>query len=101
MEKDPGLQLERTVLAWFRTLWLCLLIAVVILKYAFIEQSSSWLVGGTALVALCLLIFISGDSRARRFRFCHHNTTSNEASIKILISITVSIAAIAALVNAF
>jgi uncharacterized membrane protein YidH (DUF202 family) len=101
MTKDPGLQLERTVLAWFRTMWLCLLIGTVILKYAFIDQSTTWLVGGAALAALSLLILLSGHWRAKYFRFSPHNTTSNEARIKQLISLTVSLVSIIAMANAF
>ncbi|WP_425244307.1 DUF202 domain-containing protein [Vibrio gelatinilyticus] len=82
MVRDPGLQLERTVLAWFRTMWLSLLLSVVMIKYGITEQDPSLLFGATSSVVLSLLLLGSGHWRAKKFRYESHQTSGYEVMIK-------------------
>lgn len=62
--RDPGLQPERTALAWRRTASGLLLNAVLALRVGWIEDSAGLVVTSLALIVAAACVFVVGSARA-------------------------------------
>ncbi|WP_116323558.1 DUF202 domain-containing protein [Cupriavidus sp. P-10] len=66
--KDPGLQPERTALAWSRTGWACLAVAALCIRTVLGENLPGLQVTGLIASSLCLLVFATCFARSRQLR---------------------------------
>jgi uncharacterized membrane protein YidH (DUF202 family) len=61
--RDPGLQPERTALAWRRTATGLLLNAVLALRVGWVEESAGLVATSLALILAAACVFVVGSSR--------------------------------------
>lgn len=66
---DPGLQPERTALAWQRTGLSAAVVAVLLLRYGVAAGAALWIVGGVCAAVVVVLAALAGrDVPATRVR---------------------------------
>lgn len=63
--RDPGLQGERTSLAWMRTALAALVNALLVLRTGIVDELPAMVLAGTALIVLAGVIALFGHLRGR------------------------------------
>ncbi|WP_439590616.1 DUF202 domain-containing protein [Hydrogenophaga sp.] len=61
--RDPGLQPERTQLAWSRTGLVMVLDAALMLRLGYVGASTMWMVSAVLFAALSIVVFEAGSRR--------------------------------------
>jgi uncharacterized membrane protein YidH (DUF202 family) len=66
MNRDPGLQPERTALAWIRTSLLMAVNALLVFRAGFGANNLRLMSFGIVLSVICLCVFVAGEHRRRQ-----------------------------------
>ncbi len=93
-ERDGGLQPERTTLAWYRTVFVILVSAVLILRVGYSHQNTLVFHAGIVLIFFSLSFYLISLARGRKISRDVELTTRNAIWIKRYIAFMVGFAAI-------
>jgi len=93
-ERDSGLQTERTTLSWFRTVFVVLINALLVLKLSYNQEHSYIFISGISLIGFTISLYILSLTRNQKFAFDVELTTKNAIWTKRYISLMVGLCAL-------
>ncbi|WP_033576504.1 DUF202 domain-containing protein [Dickeya chrysanthemi] len=97
--RDPGLQPERTRLAWLRTAFVLLINSVLLLKAGSMKSQPLMLATGLLLLMMTLITYLWSRLRLRALRHSGYPCTPQSMWMMRLLMLTVIVTALSLLVG--
>ncbi|MFT7053837.1 MAG: hypothetical protein ACJAU1_001394 [Psychromonas sp.] len=93
-ERDIGLQPERTILSWLRTVFVVLINALLVARVGYSNENDFVFFTGIGLIFLTFSIYILSVTRMKKFVFDTELTTLNSIWVKRYIAFMVCFSAL-------